>query len=85
VSTGRNITFGKVVAVLGEAEWAAIQTVHVAESAEVECWCAANAIADQKVSNTHKHAIFFDIDRMSAIPRETFVESIPKRQTNATR
>ena len=51
---------------LGEAEWAAMQTVHVAESAEAECWCAANAIADQKVSNKHKHAILFDIGRMTA-------------------
>jgi hypothetical protein len=66
--TGTNVTFGNVVVVLGEAEWAAMQTVHVAESAEAECWCAANAIADQKVSNKHKHAILFDIGRMRLSP-----------------
>lgn len=37
VSTGRNITLGKVVLVWGEAEWAAMQTVHVAESVALEC------------------------------------------------
>ena len=66
--TGTNVTLGKVVVVLGEAEWAAMQNVHVAESAEAECWCAANAIADQKVSNKHKHAILFDIGRMRVSP-----------------
>jgi len=45
----------------------------------------ANAIADQKVSNTHRHAIRFDIDRMKANPTKTSFESIPKRQINATR
>jgi hypothetical protein len=29
----------------------------------------ANEIADHKVSNTHRHAIRFDIDRMKATPR----------------
>jgi hypothetical protein len=66
--TETNVTFGNVVVVLGEAECAAMQTVQVAESAEAECWCAANAIADQRVSNKHKHAIFFDIGRMRASP-----------------
>ena len=68
--TGTNVTFGNVVVVLGEAEWAAMQTVHVAESAEAECWCAANAIADQKVSNKHKHAILLDIRRMRVSQRK---------------
>jgi len=45
----------------------------------------ANAIADQKVSSTHKHAICFVIDRTTATPMEAFFEFIPKRQTNATR
>jgi len=62
--TETNVTFGNVAVVFGEAECAAMQTVHVAESAEVECWWVANAIADQKVSNKHKHAIVFDIGRM---------------------
>jgi hypothetical protein len=68
VDTETNITFGKMIVALGEAEWAAIQTVHVADSVAFECWCAANAIADQKVSNMHRHAIRFDIDRMTATP-----------------
>jgi len=63
-----NVVGRGVGVVLGEAEWAAMQTVHVAESAEAECWCAANAIADQKVSNKHKHAILFDIGRMRVSP-----------------
>jgi hypothetical protein len=67
VNTGTNITFGKVVGGLGEAEWATIQTVHSEDSVAFECWCAANAIADQKVSNVHKNAIRFDIDRMTPI------------------
>ena len=37
VETETNITFGKVVAVCGEAEWAAIQTVHVDDSVALEC------------------------------------------------
>ena len=68
VDTGTNITLGRVVVVLGEAEWAAIQTVHVTDSVVFECWCVANAIADQKVSNAHIHAIRFDIERMTATP-----------------
>jgi hypothetical protein len=35
--TETNITLGKVVVVLGEDEWAAMQTVHVAESVAFEC------------------------------------------------
>ena len=37
VDAETNNTFGKVVVVLGEAEWAAIQTVHVADSVALEC------------------------------------------------
>jgi len=37
VDTETNITFGKVIAVCGEAEWAAIQTVHVEDSVALEC------------------------------------------------
>jgi hypothetical protein len=55
--------------VLGEAEWAATQTVHFADSVAFECWCAANAIADQNVNNAHRHAIRFEIDRMTTTPR----------------
>jgi hypothetical protein len=32
-----NNTFGKVVVVWGEAEWAAMQIVHFASSAALEC------------------------------------------------
>ena len=68
MATETNITFGKVVGVWGEAECAATQTGHVAVSVTFECSCVANAIADQKVSNTQRHAIRFDIDRMTATP-----------------
>jgi hypothetical protein len=37
VDTETNITFGRMVVALGEAEWAAIQTVHVADSVAFEC------------------------------------------------
>jgi hypothetical protein len=37
LETETNITLGKVVAVCGEAEWAAIQTVHVDDSVSLEC------------------------------------------------
>jgi len=37
MDTEANITLGNGLVVLGEAEWAAIQTVHVAESAALEC------------------------------------------------
>jgi hypothetical protein len=68
VDTETNSTLGKVVGVLGEAEWAVIQTVHVAESVAFECWCAANAIADQNASSRQSSAIFFDAKRTTATP-----------------
>ena len=37
VATETNITLDKMVAVCGEAEWAAIQTVHVDDSVALEC------------------------------------------------
>jgi hypothetical protein len=37
VNTGTNAAFGRMVEVWGEAEWAAIQTVHVADSVSFEC------------------------------------------------
>jgi hypothetical protein len=37
VDAETNDTFGKVVVTLGEAEWAAIQIVHFAASAALEC------------------------------------------------
>lgn len=72
VDTETNVTLGKATGALGEAEWAVIQTVHVADSEALECRCAANAIADQKVSNKQRHAIRFDIDRMT-LPHGSFV------------
>jgi hypothetical protein len=68
VDTETNSTFGKVVWVLGEAEWAAIQTLHVADSVAFECWWAANAIADQNASNRHSKAMLLDIERTTATP-----------------
>jgi hypothetical protein len=37
VETVTNITLGNVVVVLGEAEWAAIQTVQDEDSVALEC------------------------------------------------
>jgi hypothetical protein len=68
VETETNVNFGKLAVALGDAEWAATQTVHFVDSVAFECWCAANAIADQKISNTHRHATRFEIDRMTATP-----------------
>ncbi len=68
VDTTTNLAGRGVELVWGEAEWAATQTVHFADSVAFECWCAANAIADQNVSNKHRHAIRFEIDRMTATP-----------------
>jgi len=36
VDTGTNVTFGKLEVGLGEAEWAATQTVHFAASVALE-------------------------------------------------
>ena len=36
VATGTKVAFASVEVVLGEAEWAAIQTVHLADSVAVE-------------------------------------------------
>lgn len=85
VETETNITFGKTVAVCGEAEWAAIQTVQDEDSAALECSCVANAIADQKVSNTHRYAIRFVIDRTTVTPLGTWIEFIPGLEVNATK
>jgi len=68
VDTATNSTLGKVVMVLGEAEWAAIQTVHFADSLAFECRCAANSIADQNASSRQSSAIFFDAKRTTATP-----------------
>jgi hypothetical protein len=70
--TATNVAFNRVEGAFGEAEWAAIQTVHFAASLAFECSCAANAIADQKVNNRHRHAIRFAIDRMTASPWRLF-------------
>src|ERR1700740_1555346 len=69
VETTTKVVGRGVEAALGEAEWAATQTVHFADSVALECWCAANAIADHNVSNTHRHAIRFEIDRMTTTPK----------------
>ena len=72
-STGANakmcVAFGRVETALGEAEWAATQTVHLAASDALEWWCAASATADQTVSSRHSSATFFEIERMLAIQR----------------
>ena len=70
---------------LGEAEWAATQTVHFAASVALECWCVINAIADQNVSNMHTNATLFEIDRITATPFSALLESIPKKDPKAMR
>lgn len=55
--------------VLGDAEWAATQTLHLADSTALACWCRTAAIADQNVSKSNKHAIRLDIERKAATPR----------------
>lgn len=52
----------------GEAEWAATQTLHFADSIALEWWCAAKASADQNVSTRHSNAMLFDVDRTSGTP-----------------
>ena len=68
VDTTTKVVGRGVEAAVGEAEWAATQTVHLADSVALECWCAANAIADKNVSNTHRNANRFEIDRMATSP-----------------
>jgi hypothetical protein len=64
VAIGTKIAFGRVEVTLGEAEWAATQTVHFAASVALEWLCAANATADKNISSKHSQAIGFEIDRM---------------------
>ena len=63
VDTRMNVDLRSVTVALGEAELAAIQTVHFAASVALEWWCAANATADQSVISRHNHAMCFEIDR----------------------
>jgi len=82
VATGTKVVFGSTEVVLGEAEWAATQTVHFAASAALEWWCATNATADNNVSNRHIKAIDFEIDRMQANLQQ-LNESTPKQEADA--
>ena len=52
----------------GEAEWAAIQTVQLPGSIELECWCVAKAYADHNVSIKQNQAMRFELNRMQACP-----------------
>ena len=65
VDTTTNVACGSLGVALGEAEWAATQTVHFAASVAFECWCVADANADQKVSSMQNHAMRFELDRKS--------------------
>jgi len=81
-----DVTFDGAEAALGAAEWAAIQTVHFADSTALRWWCETNAIADQNVSNTHSHATCLDHDRiMAALLRGMILKSTLKLGTKATR
>jgi hypothetical protein len=52
----------------GDAEWAATQTVHVAESSKLEWLWVANAISDHNVSAKHSHATRFGVGRIYTFP-----------------
>jgi hypothetical protein len=65
---------------LGDAEWVATQTEHFAASAALECWCAADTIADQNVSNTNSNAIHLEIERKACSPTNPICESISKTE-----
>jgi len=65
-TTRRNTGLGVGEALVGDADCAATQTWHVLDSSWLECWCNANAIADQIVSNSESHAIRLMIDCMEA-------------------
>jgi hypothetical protein len=62
-----NVAFSRVEVSLGEAEWAAIQTVHFAASVALEWLWAANATVDQKVTSRQKTATFLENDRISIL------------------
>ena len=62
MNTAMNVAGRGVELNVGEAECAAIQTVHVADSLAFEWWCAAKASADQKVSTRHNNATLLNID-----------------------
>jgi hypothetical protein len=64
VATGTNVASGSVEVVLGEAEWAATQTVHFAASVALEWLWVTNSTADIKVNSRHTQAIDLEIDRM---------------------
>jgi methyl coenzyme M reductase gamma subunit len=64
VNIEKDVIFDRVEAALGAAEWAAIQTVHLADSLAFRWLCETNAIADQNARNIHSHAIRFDHDRI---------------------
>jgi hypothetical protein len=58
------VAFGRLEVALGAAECAAMQTEHFNASVALEWWCATTATADHSVSNRHKNAIRFQINRM---------------------
>jgi len=81
-----DVTPDAAEAALGAAEWAAMQTVHFADSTALRWWWETNAIADQNVSNRHSHATCFEHDRiMAALLRGMILKSTLKLGTKATR
>lgn len=85
VYTARSVAFSRVEVALGEAEWAAMQTVHFAASVALEWLWATNATADQRVSSRQKNATFFENNRISIALLKTLLESTPKQEASATR
>ena len=64
VNTRTNVVFSPVEIALGAVDCAATQTAHLEASIAFECWWAATARTDHKVSSRHDIATPFAINRM---------------------
>jgi hypothetical protein len=83
--TGIKAVTGSFETATGDAEWAATQTVHVAESSKPEWLWVAKATSDSNVSAKQSHATRFDIDRMYTFYTEKCFESTLKLGPGASR
>jgi hypothetical protein len=64
----RKIVLGREDEETGDAEWATTQIEHCASSLALECWCVAEAYADNNIRNRQNPAIGFNTHRMMADP-----------------
>lgn len=83
--TGVKAVSGSVGTATGDAEWAATQTVHVAESSKLEWLWVAKAISDHNVSAKHSHATRFNVGRMYTLPTGRSFKSTLKSEFGARR